>query len=163
MRSRPSVIHAPDRRRFLVDQRFQRTFEKSADRRRAIEDFIGEEPRGLGIAARQFHLGGDIAGDLVDRLARLRSRRFERRQPVGEDFFEHRDIDVLLAPEVIKEVRLRHVGALGDLVDGRAAKAVIRKDLERSREDDLVVLRLDARLGRLGLSQLGMGCNRVNS
>src|SRR5690606_36647513 len=46
--------------------------------------------------------------------------------------------------EIVKQIRLRHAGGLGDAVDGRAAKAVLREHLQRRLEDQLAPFVLDA-------------------
>ncbi len=54
-------------------------------------------------------------------------------------------MDVFLGAEIVEEVRLRHAGGLGDLVDGGPAKPVLGEYLQRRLEDDLALLGLDAR------------------
>ena len=66
------------------------------------------------------------------------------RQPGVEQALHQRLVNVFLAAEVIEEVRLRHAGGFGDLIDGRTAKAVGGEDFERGFEDQLALFLLDA-------------------
>ena len=51
---------------------------------------------------------------------------------------------LLLGGEPVEQVGLRQAGGVGDLVEGRAAEAVGREDVERGGEDRLGLLALDA-------------------
>ena len=141
--SRPASIQRADHRRLLVDQPLQPSAKRVAEDRRALDDLHGEEPRGLGVVAAQFQLPVDIGGDLGRRVAGG-VEVLERLQPHLVGAVEHREVDVLLAAEIVEEVRLGHAGARRDLVDGGAAIAPGRKHLQRRVEDLLLVLLLDA-------------------
>jgi hypothetical protein len=109
-----------------------------------VQDFIGKQPRRLRIVARHCQFRRNVARQLDNRIA-LGIERLERLQPVGQRVFQHRDIDVLLAPEIIEQIGLRHLGPRCDLIHRRAPESEGRKDFERRRENDLPVRRLNAR------------------
>ena len=121
------------------------------DHRCAGQDLVGEEAGGGGIVGRHSHLQRDVAPQFLDRIA-LRVERLQGRQPVREDRFQHRPIDVLLAAEVIKEVRLRHAGTAGDLVDRRAAKTMDREDFECRHQYGAAIDLLNPRARLVGLT-----------
>ena len=118
---------------------------------------VGEQARGFRVLLRHRDLGRDVLPDLLDRIT-ARHRGRQRRQPFRQRLFEHRLIDVLLALEIVEEVRLRHFGAARDLVECRAAEAIAREDVERRLEDEAFVDGLDARLARRGRRGLKRGC-----
>jgi hypothetical protein len=105
---------------------------------------LAKEPRRRRPLEGHVQLGGDVAGEFAHGVGGG-IEGAERLQPVGQRAFQHGFVDVVLAAEVIEQVRLGEAAAGGDLVDGAAAVTIGRKHLQRRVQDDLLVLRLDAR------------------
>ena len=111
--------------------------------RRAGKDLIGEKPGFAGEASRGFKLASDVGAYFLYRIA-VGAHLAKGRQPYIQQVGEKRHVNVFLVPEVVQQVRLRHVGLAGNPVERRAVEAVFGKDVEGGLQDPCSVFLLDA-------------------
>lgn len=112
--------------------------------RSALQDLIGEQPAFARKVPRHLKFSPDITAYFGYRIA-FRIERAQRVKPGVEDAVDQRPVHRLFGAEIIEQIRLRHARHLGDLIDGRTAKAVCGKHLQRRLENLLLLLLLDSR------------------
>ncbi|MNZ68589.1 hypothetical protein D3C78_868590 [compost metagenome] len=89
----------------------------------AADDFHGEHARSLRLAARELHLGADIAGQRFARIV-LGRQGVEGAVPQLDDVAQHRDVQAELVGEVVMQVGLGQPGILRDGVHAGAFETV---------------------------------------
>ena len=127
----------------FVNQAFQRGLEELLDGGGAMQDLVGKETRCFRPFGRHGKLARDVAPDLRHGVAAWVDVG-KGLQPAGQGFLQNRDIDVLLALEVIEQVGLGHAGAFGNLVNGGATETIGGKHFERRIQDNPAVHLLNA-------------------
>ncbi len=103
------------------------------------DDLHGEDPRGLGLAAREFHLGADVTSERHGRVI-LGGQRVEGAVPEFEDVAQHCDVQAQLVGEVVVQVGLGQPGAGSDGVHAGAFVAMAREFIFSSLENRLFIL-----------------------
>ncbi len=131
---------------FLIHQRFQSVFRVRAEMGCTAQHFIGKQPAFAWHITAHFQLALDIGEDLVFRNA-IAVKRAQRIQPHVEQLLEQSDVDRFLRREIVKQVRLGHLGCLGNAVHRCTVVTNRGKHLERGLKDIGGVALLDARLG----------------
>src|SRR5690606_36808936 len=113
-----------------IDKRLQHILQHAQRMRRTLQDLVREQAAFTRKVARHLDLAPYVGAQLRQRIAG-RVEIAQRLQPVVQQPLDKLLMDGFLAAEIIEQIGPRHVRRLGDLVDGRPAKAIRRKDVKR--------------------------------